>query len=223
MRKASRPINLKSARTNKTTINVASEAIVVVDIVESTLATNLFGWYAVGRGLMRELRNAIRLIGAKYKLLCMKSTGDGYLLAYGYTKSAELSAIHAVDASLELLKFLRNYNRKRTTAEEQRVSVRIAIHFGQVDVVENDREGPDVSYAFRLEAINRESLRDAINAVPPDELPLRDYILCSESVRNILGRRGYHLAMKQLGLFKFRGFPHLHEVFLLQDERKEPT
>ena len=108
--------------------------------------------------------------GGRYQV--KKFLGD--LLTYRYPRSAGLSAVHAVQASLELLKFLRNYNTKNTTAEEQRISVRIAIHFGQVDVAENDREGPEVSYAFRLESINRGSLRDGINAVTPDELPLHD-------------------------------------------------
>ena len=37
---------------------VATEAIVVVDLVESTLTSNLFGWYAVGRQAIRDLRAA---------------------------------------------------------------------------------------------------------------------------------------------------------------------
>lgn len=215
------PLILKSGRKSEGGVIIASEAIVVVDVVESTLTSNLFGWYAVGRGLMRDLRRAVQNIGANHNLLCMKSTGDGYLLAYGNEKSAELGAIHAANASLELIRLLRQHNRKRTTTEERRISVRIAVHFGQVDVVENDREGPHVAYTFRLEAINRESMHEAIDALPPDQLPLRDYILCSEPVSDILKRRGYRLNSKRLGLFRLKGFPDWHEVFLLYEDAKE--
>ena len=213
----------KSGRKLEAGVIIASEAIAVVDVVESTLTSNLFGWYAVGRGLMRELRRTVQVIGTNHNLLCMKSTGDGYLLAYGNDKSAELSAIHAIDASLELIRLLRRYNGKRTTAEERRIGVRIAVHFGQVDVVENAREGPHVAYAFRLEAINRESMHEAIDALSPDQLPLRDYILCSEPVADILKRRGHHSNSKRLGLFRLKGFQDWHEVFLLCEDGNDNT
>lgn len=202
---------------NESPVKVSTETIVVVDMVESTYTSNLFGWYAVGRDLMRDLRNRIRTIGSKYDLRCMKSTGDGYLLTYGNSSSAELGAIQAVDASLALIQSLSVRNELPTISEERRIHVRIAIHFGQVDVFDNDREGPHVSYAFRLESINRESVRDAINAIPAQEFPLRNYILCSEPVRNILARRGYSAIPFQLGLFRFRGFPDWHEVFLFDN------
>lgn len=195
---------------------IVAEAIVVVDLVESTLANNLFGWYAVGRALMRDLRTAIGEIGAGHQLRCMKSTGDGYLLSYGDAAAAELGAIHAVQAAVELLERLNARNDNAGTPEEARINVRIVIHFGQVDVVENDREGPHVSYAFRLEAVDREALQDAISAVNPDQLPLRNYVLCSEPVRDILTRRGYPASATRLGLFRFKGFPDWHEVFLLE-------
>jgi hypothetical protein len=42
---------------------IVTEAIVVVDIVESTKTNNLFGWYAVGRNLLRDLRLLIAQVG----------------------------------------------------------------------------------------------------------------------------------------------------------------
>ncbi len=43
---------------------VVTEAIVVVDLVESTLTSNLFGWYAVGRQAIRDLRALIGEVGS---------------------------------------------------------------------------------------------------------------------------------------------------------------
>ena len=58
---------------------VATEAF-VVDLVESTLTSNLFGWYAVGRQAIRDLRALIGEVGKHRGLRCLRSTGDGYLL-----------------------------------------------------------------------------------------------------------------------------------------------
>src|SRR5205823_14659632 len=82
---------------------VVTEAIVVVDLVESTLTSNLFGWYAVGRHALRDLRLLIGEVSATRGLRCVKSTGDGYLLTFGDRQSAEMAAIHAVEAISELL------------------------------------------------------------------------------------------------------------------------
>jgi class 3 adenylate cyclase len=120
---------------------ISAEAIVVVDVVESTLANNTFGWYAVGRSLLLDLKNTIVQIGMNHQLSCLKSTGDGYLLAYADTSAAELGCVHAVEAAFELVESLKRRNENSSIPEERRINVRITIHFGQVDVIENDREG----------------------------------------------------------------------------------
>src|SRR5579863_539786 len=82
---------------------VVTEAIVVIDLVESTLTSNLFGWYAVGRHSLRDLRGLIGEVGLSRGLRCLKSTGDGYLLTFRDAQSAELAAIRAVEAVFDLL------------------------------------------------------------------------------------------------------------------------
>ena len=54
---------------------VVTEAIVVIDLVESTLTSNLFGWYSVGRQSLRDLRSLINEVGMNRGLRCLKSTG----------------------------------------------------------------------------------------------------------------------------------------------------
>jgi len=41
-----------------------------------------FGWHAVGRGLLRDLRTLIARVGQPRGLHCMKSTGDCYLVTF---------------------------------------------------------------------------------------------------------------------------------------------
>jgi class 3 adenylate cyclase len=202
-----------SARFEDSEIFIAPEAIVIIDIVQATAINDLFGWYAVGRGLVRELRSSIEKIGSEYGLSCIKSTGDGFLLAYSDSQSAEFAAIKASQASFALLELLTERN--QSLPEERRINIRIAIHFGEIDVLTNDREGPNVSYAFRLEAIDRASLPLALNPIESEKFPLKNYIICSENVSEIIKRQQPMWLLTSCGLFKLKGFSGWWEIFLL--------
>lgn len=190
---------------------VVTEAIVVIDLVDSARTSNLFGWHAVGRGLLRDLRTLIAKIGQPRGLRCMKSTGDGYLVTFHDAQSAERAVIHAVDTVFELMSHIAARN--RDVPEERTLKLRSAIHFGEVDVVSSDREGPHISYTFRLEAISRASLPEALNPIAPDELPLQNYVLCSEETAEILERRATQWKTISIGLLKLKGFTGWREVF----------
>jgi class 3 adenylate cyclase len=195
---------------------VATEAIVVVDLVESTLTSNLFGWYAVGRQAIRDLRALIGEVGEHRGLRCLRSTGDGYLLTFYDPQSAEQAALRAVEAVFELLN--RVAHRNREVPEERALNLRCAVHLGEVDIISNDREGPHVSLAFRLEEISRASLPAALNPIPPEQFPLQNYVLCSEEVAGILSRRASRWGMVSIGLLKLKGFPGWREVFRVLPE-----
>ena len=57
-------------------------------------------------------------------------------------------------------------------------------------MLESDRQGPNVSFAFRIEAIETESLIDALNPMDPQKFPLRNYVLGSEQVSEFYSGRG---------------------------------
>ena len=144
-------------------------------------------------------------------LRCLKSTGDGYLLAFHDPKSAEMSAVRAIEAMFELLYHVSRRNNE--LPEERALNLRCAVHLGEVDVVANDREGPHVSLAFRLQDISRASLPNALNPIAPEQFPLRDYVLCSEEVAGILTRRDKRWKTLSIGLLKLKGFPGWREIF----------
>ena len=198
------------------TPEIVTEAIVVIDLVESTLTSNLFGWYAVGRHSLRDLRSLVGEVGRIRGLRCMRSTGDGYLLTFYDPQSAEMAAIRAVEAVFELLR--RILMRNQEVSEERALNLRCAVHLGEVDVVPNDREGPHVSMAFRLEEISRASLPAALNPIPPEQFPLQNYVLCSEEVAGILSRRTKQWGVASIGLLRLKGFPGWREVFRLLPE-----
>ena len=198
------------------TLEIVTEAIVVIDLVESTLTSNLFGWYAVGRHSLRDLRSLVGEVGKSRGLRCVRSTGDGYLLTFHDPQSAEMAAIRAVEAVFDLLR--RILMRNQQVSEERALNLRCAVHLGEVDVVANDREGPHVSMAFRLEEISRASLPAALNPIPPEQFPLRNYVLCSEEVAGILSRRTKQWDLASIGLLKLKGFPGWREVFRVLPE-----
>jgi class 3 adenylate cyclase len=202
------------------TLEIVTEAIVVIDLVESTLTSNLFGWYAVGRQSLRDLRALIGEVGQIRGLRCVRSTGDGYLLTFYDPQSAEMAAIRAVEAVFELLGLISVRNRE--VSEERALNLRCAVHLGEVDVIPNDREGPHISMAFRLEEISRASLPAALNPIPPEQFPLQNYVLCSEEVAGILSRRATHWELVSIGLLKLKGFPGWREVFRITSE-EHPT
>src|SRR5216684_8450356 len=129
-----------------------------------------------------------------------------------------MAAIRAVEAMFDLLN--RVADRNRAVSEERAINLRCAIHLGEVDVVADDREGPHVSLAFRLDEISRASLPAALNPIPPEQFPLRNYLLCSEEVAGILERRATDWSMVSIGLLKLKGFPGWREVFRVLPEEQ---
>src|SRR6266851_4554488 len=127
-----------------------------------------------------------------------------------------MAAIRAVEAVFELLR--RILMRNQQVSEERALNLRCAVHLGEVDVVSNDREGPHISMAFRLEEISRASLPAALNPIPPEQFPLQNYVLCSEEVAGVLSRRAKRWEIVCIGLMKFKGFPGWREVFQILPE-----
>jgi class 3 adenylate cyclase len=197
---------------------VGSEAIVVIDIVESTGIGARVGWTIV-KELLQVLKRHIVAIGQRYGIQCRKSTGDGFLLSYTdqTNQALEHAVINAVEASFNLLSQLGKYNSNQP--EEKQVHVRIAIHFGEVDIVEGDREGLAIAYTFRLENIDRETVRNnnASRHIEPDEFPEQNYVICSEVVSEAIEKRCPNFRSREVGLFKLKGFANYHEVYLVEE------
>lgn len=205
--------NLLAAIDEAHGVEVASEAIVVLDIVQSTVATNLFGWHAVGRVVTRDLRRLAYQTCVPLGLASAQTTGDGLLLTFSDPESAEMAVPAAIAGMRTLL--ARIGERNALAPEHLRFDVRVAVHFGEVDVVGNDREGPNVAFAFRLENVSRSSLPSAMNPIKSRSFPSENYVICSEAVACVLERVGDFSPRKSCGLFRMKGFPGWWEVFLL--------
>ena len=193
-------------------IQVTPEAIVVIDMVEATATSDRFGWYAVGRPLKYELRELVERFCEPCGLSCLKNTGDGFLATFRNDGSAEDSVAQAAGSLFSILRELENRNDRE--GQHLGINIRASLHFGEVDVLAHDREGPNISFAFRIENVTQADVANALNALPPDDFPLRNYVLCSEQVAGILDADEGAFSTKSVGLFKLKGFAGYHELFL---------
>ena len=138
------------------------------------------------------------------------------LLTFSNRDSAEMAVPSALAAIWALLASLRERNAQ--VPAQRRLDLRVAVHFGEVDILGNDRDGPNVIFAFRLEEVSRESLPSALKAIDPRAFPAANYVLCSEVVAGVLDRVDEAGPRTSCGLFKMRGFPGWSEVFLLEPD-----
>ena len=194
-------------------LQVATEAIVILDIVQSTFLTNLFGWRSVGRVVTRDLRRLTREACAPHGLASAKTAGDGLLLTFSNGNSAEMAVPSALAGMRALL--TKVTERNAHAPEQERFDIRVAVHFGEVDIIDSEREGPNVAFACRLEKVSRDSLPTALKPIDPKAFPTANYVICSEVVAAVLDRIGEATARNSCGLFKLAGFPGWWEVFLL--------
>ena len=194
-----------------TEAHVAAEAIVVVQVFQADTKSDRFGWRNVGRRLYQRLRKEFSIQGIKYGLSCMKGTVDGLLLTYRSPNSAEVAAVYAIEAAFELQKWLQDHN--QNVAEEHQFQIKISIHFGEVDLLPGDREGPNIRFSLKIASITRSSLVGSLSQTYLDQFPLFSYIICSEQVYEIVSRRCQGWIFKKCGLFKLAGISAWWELF----------
>ena len=198
-------------------LNPVSEAIVIVDLVDSTKITNRHGWRTVGRPMLRDLRECIKRVCSDSGLCCRKFTGDGYMLTFR-KEDSELAVVQALQAMINTCHEIEKLKEK--LPKQRWIRLRFALHYGEVDPVDNDREGPEVSYTFRLEGVKKESL-EAEEApyimINLETFPIDNYAVLSEEVVEILKEREVEYSWEPIGAVRLRGFRGRHELLLLRN------
>lgn len=183
-------------------ISIRPETIVVVDICASTHRTSKYG-FALMRRLKAELCSIIEQFGQQHDMACRKSIGDGYLLAFPCSDKAVRTAI-------DVLRHLRQRNQAVDPSEK--ICVRFAIHFGEVAVLPADREGPEVTFTFRMEAVEGRDIILVRGGIRREEFPTENYIVVSEAVYEDL--RGLeHVPVRLIGHFDPRGIWGIHRIY----------
>ena len=193
---------LKRRRQRHGPVNFVSEAVLVVDLVNSTyLATHY------GEGFAMRARNSLKdrtmEVAEVHGLIFSENTGDGYFMTFP-------SALGAVRTAIELLKGLRD--RPPDMSPGPPLEVRAGISYGEILIDDRGtRHGTTINKAFRLEGLSPESF---VQKESGGEVRDRNRILLSEEAEQEL--RLPNMTLRSVGFCTLKGFSGLHRVFEMQ-------
>ena len=182
------------------------EAVMVVDICESSRMMDLFGDEAT-----YQIKNALEGIMFPIFQRCdshfVKSTGDGFLVGFPHTEQA-------VDAAVEILRETQNYNANITDGPE--IHLRFGIHFGAVRIrPDGDRHGTNVNIPFRVEGLKGQDLIEVDGGISAGDFPVQDRILVTEAVAHGI-KTDKKYDMRYIGLFELKNITGIHKIFQIR-------
>ena len=183
-------------------VDFVNEAILVVDLVDSTyLATHY------GDGMAMRAKNVLKdriLQRADARgLSFVENIGDGYFMTFPSVEAA-------VGTATALVRDLRNH--PEDLASELPLDVRVAISYGEILVdPRGGRHGTAINKAFRLEALSAESFTKVEGEEGPKKIADRNRIFLDEEAVRELNSSG--VPLHSVGFCALKGFSGLHRVF----------
>ncbi len=181
-------------RQRKGPVDFVNEAVLVVDLVDSThLATHY------GNGLAMRARNILKdrtLAAAETRGLAFaENTGDGYFMTFP-------SVAGGVQTAIALLKDLRD--RPPDFSSGPPLAVRAGISYGEILLdAQGLRHGATINKAFRLEGLSHESFAQVEDGIKLDEIPNRNRIFLDEEAAQEL--RSAEIPLRFLGFCRLKG------------------
>ncbi|MEO5357481.1 MAG: hypothetical protein H7844_09310 [Nitrospirae bacterium YQR-1] len=197
--------------TRKQTKKIQSEAILVVDMCNSTATANIYGDQLANqlKGILKEkVEKKATSENAQFK----KSTGDGFLLTFKKLKNAICFAV-------DLLNDMACYNEHMD--DSSKIQLHFAINFGETTIVDTtgDRSGHAVNMTFRVDGVKTSDLHTLNGETNGIELPLVNRILITENVVNIATQLD-GIDFQPVGYFKLKDISGLHRIYLLQQKNQ---
>jgi len=183
-------------------VDFVNEAILVVDLVDSTyLATHY------GDGMAMRAKNVLKdriLQRADARgLSFVENIGDGYFMTFPSVEAA-------VDTAAELVRDLKNHH--EDLASELPLDVRVGISYGEILVdPQGGRHGTAINKAFRLEGLSAGSFAKVEGEEGPKEIADRNRIFLDEEAVRELNSSG--VPLHSVGFCALKGFSGLHRVF----------
>jgi class 3 adenylate cyclase len=183
-------------------VDFVNEAVLVVDLVDSTqLATHY------GDGLAMRATTVLQertLAAAEARgLVFAKNTGDGYFMTFP-------SVAAAVQTALELIEGLRDQQPNFSPGPP--LAVRAGISYGEILLdAGGDRHGAVVNKAFRLEGLSPKSFIQVEGNTNVDNIPERNRVFLDEEAAHEL--RSEPIPLRLVGFCNLKGFSGLHRVF----------
>jgi class 3 adenylate cyclase len=190
-------------------VSVVTEAVLVVDLVESTrLATHYGDVLAMRARTVLTERTLAATEGRR--LVFAKNTGDGSFMTFP-------SVLEAVQTATQLLKDLRG--RPPDLSPGPPIEVRAGISYGEILLDPREtRHGAVINRAFRLEGLTREDFAQVEGELRPEAIPDRHRIFLDEEAA--LEVRPDGIPIRVLGFCSLKGFSGLHRVYeVLWDAR----
>ncbi len=186
--------------------NFLSEAVLVVDLVNSTyLATHY------GEGFAMRARNILKdrimEVAEAHGVVFAENTGDGCFMTFP-------SVLGAVRTAIDLLKGLTD--RPPDMSPGPPLEVRAGISYGEILLDDRGaRHGSTINKAFRLEALSHESF---VQKEGEGRVRDRNRILLAEEAEQELQLPG--MTLRSVGFCTLKGFSGLHRVFEMQWDRQ---
>ncbi len=188
--------------------SILSEAIVVVDLCNSTNIANKYG-DEFALNLTNILTDAVNPIARRQKVQFMKSTGDGFLVTFPKIKNA-------VQFAADLKNKIGKYN--ETVEESKRIDLRFAINCGETRIdAKGDRLGVATNMTFRVEGVKAENLIEVEDGIKKEEVPSVNRVFITENVVEEAEQiEGFKARL--VGLFELKGITGLHRIYDLTKE-----
>jgi class 3 adenylate cyclase len=200
---ASIELGLVPAVAGSSTPKSLVEAVLVLDLCDSTTIANRYG-DAFALELKEALRSLVRPIFSAAGVNFLKGTGDGFLATFPDLPKAVEAAVRVLHQKGDVLPRARD---GRTPM------LRFGIHFGQTHVdSDGDRQGDVVNMAFRLEGAGTSGFHETQGGLLKDSLPLHDRVFLSEHAHAELERLG-GLPFRLVGFFDLKGIAGRHRVY----------
>jgi class 3 adenylate cyclase len=181
----------------------SSEAVVVIDLVNSTSLVTRFGNTFLLM-LKHRLEHQVADICNRNAACYSKSTGDGFLMFFP-TLANSMTALREIFDALPAM--------NADLPDGAEIALRAAVNFGEVIADrDGDRTGSAVHKTFRLQSLPPASLIEAEGGIRRSEFPEKNYTLVSEEAISGLARMP-SVQSRFLGLCELKGFPGLHRVY----------
>ncbi len=190
------------ARRHRGPAGFLTEAVLVVDLVESThLSTHYGDSLAMKARTILKDRSLAATEGRG--LAFAESTGDGHLMTFPSVEGA-------VQTAIGLLQNLRD--RPPDLSPGPPLEVRVGISYGEILLDgRGGRHGAVINRAFRLEGLTREKFTQIDSGVEQGQIPERNRIFLDEEATQELRATG--IPTRCVGFCSLKGFSGLHRVY----------
>ncbi|KJR43315.1 PBS lyase HEAT domain protein repeat-containing protein [Candidatus Magnetoovum chiemensis] len=202
----SQPTSPYHSRTSHQDGAILSEAILVLDLCNSTGIADKYG-NNFALQLTNILADVVNPIAKRERFQFIKSTGDGYLITFP-------RVVNAVNFAVDVLKQIDKHN--KTAKDSQSIDLRFAINQGETRVdSKGDRLSIAVNMTFRVEGVKPEGLISIEGCMKKEEMPLVNRIFITENVIHEVQHID-NIQTRLVGLFELKGITGLHKIYELK-------